>query len=172
MLTARNWAALIMLWLLSSLVGCSRHARTYSIHTVTLNSSTGNVVTTTFGEVVDAAACAITTKAADKGIAEGTREGNASGREVACVSELPAELQKVASGERLPGAYIMKISWPPAPSVYSVNRGFPLNQPDAICALLTARVRDQLRDDGVTLTCQFPSDVPSIRAKESVPSQP
>jgi hypothetical protein len=129
-------------------------------------------VITTFGEVIDAAQCAVTAKAADKGIAEGSHGGNTSGREVDCVSELPAELRKVASGERLPGAYIVKISWPPAPAVYNVSRGFPLDEPDAVCASLTARVRDQLRDGGVTLTCQFPSEVTSTRNKEGVPSKP
>ena len=26
----------------------------------------------------------------------------------------------------------LKISWPPAPAVYNVSRGFPLDEPDAV----------------------------------------
>jgi len=173
MLTARIQSAVLTIVALFGFVGCGRRPHTYSIHTVTLQNSAGNnIVTTTFGEVVNAAACAITAKAADKGIAEGSSGGKTSDRTAVCASELPAELLKVVSGDRLPGAYIVKITWRPAPAVYTVSRGFSLGDPDAVCASLTGSVRDRLRDGSVSVTCQFPSEVSSFRDNQGVESKP
>jgi len=161
MLIARIQSAVLIIFVLPAFFGCSRSPHTYSIYTVTINNPAGNIVMISFSEVPHAAACGVTAKAADKGIAEANPEAGTSGRAAVCVSELPPDLQRVAGGERLPGAYIVKILWPPASPTYSITRGFPIDRPDAICRSLTERMKEHLHANDATITCQYPLEVAS-----------
>jgi hypothetical protein len=172
MLISRIQSAVLILVALAVFVGCRPPPHTYSIYTVTMKYPAGQIVMTLFQEVPNADACTVTVKAADKGIAEANTKAETVGGAAVCVSELPAELQKVASGERLRGAYIVKISAPPVPPHYSISRGFPVDRPDLVCGMLVKRMGERLRDDNAVLTCQFPSEIASVRVGEGGSPKP
>ena len=101
------------------------------------------------------------------GIEAGDPHGNSSGRTFVCVNELPIELQKVADGGRLQGAYVVKTSWSPASPVYSISRGFPIDRPDVVCRLLIKQTSDRIRDDNALVTCQFPAEIASEQVDDA-----
>lgn len=161
--------AVATVFVLQSLVGCQPPSRTYAIESATVKSAMGDLEFTAFSEVLDATVCDVATKAADKGIRDGSPSGKTtpSSRQSNCVTELPAELQKVERGERLPGAFIIKTAAPPGPPGYSVFRGFPIDNPEVVCRMLTDRMKERTRNGGTTLTCQYPLEITSVRAAEN-----
>jgi hypothetical protein len=155
--------AALMCLALPFCAGCGRAPRTYAIYTVSLDEPRGSLVTTSVQEVPDAEACDIMVSAAKKGIAEGNPNGQTSGSKAACVTELPAELQSVQEGKRLPGAYIISISSPETMTFYSITRGFSIENPEEVCRHLTSVMRDHLHDALAKLNCEYPSEVQVVR---------
>lgn len=150
---------------LSALVGCKPPPRTYAIESGAFRSVLGDVEFTTFMEVPDSAVCEAASRAADKGMREGSPGGTTipAGRQSKCTSELPPELKKVEKGERLAGAFVIKASSPDGPPGHTVVRGFPMDRPDIVCRLLTHQMRERDRSGQTTFTCQYPLEIKDER---------
>jgi hypothetical protein len=158
MLSTRANSALLLLAALSVVTGCSPPHRTYSIYTSTIDGPSGGGVNTIFAEVPNAEACAVTAKGADAGAAAGSPAGSSRSSTALCVTRLPDELQRVEKGERLAGAYIVKISYPPAAASYSISRGLPVDSPALICRKLIELMRSRIGGDA-EFSCEYPAEI-------------
>jgi hypothetical protein len=143
---------------LPAIISCQRTSHTYTVYSFVLDGPNGRIETTIFGEVADKSMCEKAAEGAKLGVKKGDPQGNASGGNAICVTELPGELKAVALGGRLPGAYIVRTYSPPF-LVYSVSRGFPLDIPDTICNSLVEKSRKNSKDIRAEITCLPPMEV-------------
>jgi hypothetical protein len=72
-----------------------------------------------------------------------------------CVFSLPANLQPMVNGKRLPDAYVLKQSGNWAP-IYSAWYGLPSNDSKEICARLISGMRQNLTAEQADIKCLPP----------------